>query len=179
MKLFNITIYRKIPTEKLYPGNVKGLPPTLNIELGKWWEIVITRSLVEDLYLPYRKGGPDYKSYIFKRPEFIKFIKGGNIIPFWYGYAYYDFGRDCAAYCPVPINFLVAGARWLGRKWWEFKQHPKRWQEFSREPYDASSAYEAIDRLHARYPGPTGTNYHFDLDIIFNTLQNLNTVRNK
>lgn len=93
----------------------------LRIELGKWWEIVITRGLAETyssqkLNRPFRNGKHDYKS-----KWFIRLIKDGEIIPFWYGYAYYDFNRDCAAYCPVPINFLVAGARWLGRKWWEFK----------------------------------------------------------
>lgn len=123
MRFFNIAIYRKIPAENIYPGNTKGLPPTLNIELGKWWEIVITRELAEHMYrdnypiIPAVKFSPQ----VYKDKTFIYLIKDGEIIPFWYGYAYYDFARDCAAYCPVPINFLVAGARWLGRKWWEFK----------------------------------------------------------
>lgn len=117
MKLpFNITITRKIPSKNLYPGN-KNLPPTLNIELGKWWEIVITRGLAESL-TGYSKLVP---SKAFTDGRLIKLLKDGEIIPFWYGYAYYDFNRDCAAYCPVPINFLVAAALWLRWKWYLFK----------------------------------------------------------
>lgn len=119
MRLFNITIYRKIP-------NVHSdMPKTLYIELGKWWEIVITRELAETND-PGKWAEHYGYSKIFKEGFFIRRIKDGNIIPFWYGYAYYDFERDCAAYCPVPINFLVAGARWLRRKWYEFKRIPRR-----------------------------------------------------
>jgi hypothetical protein len=32
-------------------------------------------------------------------------------------------------------------------------------------------ALEALDRIRARHPGPTGTNWHFDLDIIETVLR--------
>lgn len=124
MRLFGYTInvFRDIPNPG-YPESSR-----VRIELGKWWEISITRELAERVFddnypiIPTVKYSPQ----VFKDKVFVRLIKNGDIVPFWYGYAYYDFERDCGAFAPVPINFLLAGARWLAWKWWGFKQMPHR-----------------------------------------------------
>lgn len=114
----NIKITRKVIDER-------GI---LKIELGKHWEIMLTRELAESFYITTQIAPTiKYSPNIFKDRKFIKKIKDGEIIPFWYGYAYYDFDTDCAAYMPVPLNFIAAGFRWFKHKWFGFKQIPRGW----------------------------------------------------
>lgn len=134
MKLFNIQIYRKLPSKKDFP-----LGGYLYIELGKWWEIVITRRLAEHI------SGKGTHGNVFKESFFIKSVKEGEIIPFWYGYGYYDFDRDCGVYFPVPINFIVAIACWLRWKWYMFKGLSRKFnstqEAYSRGYKDAQRKY--------------------------------------
>lgn len=111
----HIKIYRKVPKQGV---NAEGEP--FKIELGKHWEIFISRSFAEHLY-PW-----NIKQFLFKDRDFIKHIKEGEILPFWYGYAYYSFDCDMATYMPVPLNFIVAALRWLRHKWFGFKQIPRK-----------------------------------------------------
>ena len=112
----HIRIYRKVPKQGY---NAEGEP--FKIELGKHWEIYICRELAETIYHWSIKG------ILFKDRDFIKHVKEAEIIPTWYGYAYYDFNTDCAAYMPVPLNFIAAGFRWLRHKFFSFKQIPRGW----------------------------------------------------
>jgi hypothetical protein len=106
----NIKVVRKVWKEE-------GL---LRIELGRCWEIIISREFAET-YSREQVDRLKFNAQDFKSRWFIRLIKDGEILPFWYGYAHYSFDRDCAVYIPVPLNFIVAGARWLKWKWFQFK----------------------------------------------------------
>jgi len=84
----------------------------IRIELGKWWEIEITRPAADNL-ISLASG---FKPKDFRTKEFIKRIKAGRIIPYWYGYAYYDFNRDTGVYMPIPFNVLRALWAWVKMK---------------------------------------------------------------
>lgn len=155
----HIRIFRNIPTPTyLYSRNVAHNTP-LKIELGKHWEIFITGRFVEDFVglNTYNKGVKDMdeprfnvKSVLTKSREFIKLLKDGEIIPFWYGYAYYNFDCDMTAYMPVPFNFVAAGLKWFRHKFFSFKQIPRGWnstQEVYQRGYQAGKHAAEVIRL--------------------------------
>lgn len=95
----------------------------LRIELGKYWEIRLTRRFAED-YLARTYEWILGKEWKFEdvfsketRPLFTHHIKDGNIIPRWYGFAYHDFDTDTTAYMPIPINLIYAVLRWMKYNW--------------------------------------------------------------
>lgn len=102
MKKLNIKIYRIVKDEY-------GI---LRIELGKYWEIRITRELMEKegYHGPY---GPPYGR---ENKGFTRHIKNGHIIPSWYGFSYHDFDTDTYSYMPIPINLIYAVLRWAKYK---------------------------------------------------------------
>lgn len=57
---------------------------------------------------------------------FIKYIKAGNIIPSWYGYAYLKFDGDIYVYMPIPLNYLAALWKRWEFWWWEIKHYPRK-----------------------------------------------------
>ncbi len=97
----NIKIVRKVWSEQ-------GL---LRIELGRYWEIIITRELAESMW-----NDPRQPPNLFKNEGFIRLVKEGDIIPFWYGFAYRDFDTDTGAYMPIPLNLVRVGWEWF--KWY-------------------------------------------------------------
>ena len=132
--MFNIKIYKKVYPPYYNSDNQR----VLLIELGKWWSISITRELAENIW-----NAPAQHINLFKNKWFIRKIKEGEIIPLWYGYAYYSFDCDIGIYMLVPLNFLAAGLIWLKHKWFGFKQIPRGWnstQEAYRRGYQ--SGYE-------------------------------------
>lgn len=131
MKLpkFSVSITRRIIT----PDKQE-----LHIELGRWWEIVITRQFIEDTEY-FRRGGPrltgDWQLRRFWRVT--KLIKELEVIPFWYGYAYYDFITDTAAYMPIPLNWIRAAWEWL-------KFHPIRYLKYG--THDLLTVQDSYER---------------------------------
>src|SRR6267142_1097405 len=124
----HIRIFRNIPTPSYMYNRINTAHNTpLKIELGKHWEIFVTREMTESIYditdqIPAKiKFSPN----IFINKLFLKKIMEAEIIPFWYGYAYYHFDSDVSVYMPVPLNFAAAGLRWLRYKWFGFKQIPR------------------------------------------------------
>src|SRR6266849_3726149 len=104
--MFYIRIYKKVYPPYYTIDNQR----VLLIELGKWWAISISRLFAETLWSEAaRKEG----NVLFRQREFIKLIKEAEIIPFWYGFAYYDFNCDMAAYMPIPFNLVRAGWEWF------------------------------------------------------------------
>ena len=52
--------------------------------------------------------------------KLLKYIPEGGLIPFWYGYCYYDFNSETKAMLPIPLNMLW---RWLRNLWYWLKEH--------------------------------------------------------
>lgn len=80
----------------------------LRIDLGRHWEIYITRKLAETTW-----NDPRQPHNFSKHKQFIKKLKEGDIIPSWYGYAAYDFDCELAIYMPIPLNFVRAAWVWF------------------------------------------------------------------
>lgn len=98
MRLPKIKIYKKVTKD----GR------TLIIELGDWWEIRATREFIRGInYL--RDGGSEITTEPKDRFRLTKLLKSGDLIPLWYGYAFYDFGTDSVACMPIPLNWIRAG----------------------------------------------------------------------
>lgn len=91
----------------------------LIIQLGRFWEIEITRELRVDL-----GASTEIEE---KTKGFIKRIKEFGIIPFWYGYVGRDFRRDVSMYAPVPLNYAWAFLRWLKYSILFRLKQPPRW----------------------------------------------------
>jgi hypothetical protein len=80
----------------------------LRIELGRYWEINITREMQEQMWDGSRQP-PD----LHRDKGFIRKLKQGEILPKWYGYAYRNFDCDYAVYMPIPLNLIRAFWEWF------------------------------------------------------------------
>ena len=123
MKLpFNIQVWRVVE----HPNYPKG--GYVKIELGKHWEIILTREFVEDVYNPRRPGGPRRgDSKLFKDKFFIKLVKEFEVLPRWYGFARYDFDRECGIYMPIPFNLVAA--LWYKLRYLAYKTIKVEWPQ--------------------------------------------------
>jgi hypothetical protein len=132
----------------------------LRIELGRYWEINITRETQEQMWGDSRQP-PD----LHKDKRFIRKLKQGEIIPSWYGYAYRNFDCDYAVYMPIPLNLIRAFWEWFR---FHVLYHIKfTWaRKMDTKHAEVRRALEALNRLDARFPERTGTNYHFDIDYV-------------
>ena len=99
--MINIRIYRKVITKY----------STVYIELGHFFEIQISRRFVED-FIHSKSRQKDWPKGI------LKVLKEGSMIPSWYGFAYFDYYKDCAVYAPIPINLLLASSVWFRENIW-------------------------------------------------------------
>lgn len=146
-------------------------PNWLMIELGKHWEIYVTRTMAENLHKEAYKAG----NAIFKSRSFIKKLRASEIIPFWYGFAAYEFDCDRSVYMPIPLNVVRAGWEW-------FKMRVLRNIKFEwphslvrgslKLRYLVRDSFQALDRLDST-EHPFNPGYHNDLDTIRQTLERL------
>lgn len=160
-KLPRVVIYRKVYPPYYTTDNQR----VLLVELGRYCSISISRHFADDIY--YEPKTPS--KILFKKREFVKRIKQYEIIPSWYGFAYYDFDCDASAYMPIPINLIRSGWEWF--KWHVLFKIKFDWPHWLvKQRRDIRDAVEALDRLDARHQYPTGTNYHFDIDLVRKTI---------
>lgn len=96
---FNITIERHIPIDKM---------TIYTIQLGKWWSINLSRKFIED-YIPSDREG----RFKFTKHPLSIHLKEGEIIPYWYGFAYRDFYTDTTVFMPIPLNYIRAAWDWF------------------------------------------------------------------